>query len=177
MTNKIYLAIIAVLLVVGVVLFLNRDESKPILGGSGSGQEVLVPQFFYDGLYGKKFTQAGDIYAVIATTTQATTSLTQSDLTKYSVIRMVASTTPAQKLHLPATSTLTTLIQKPGDFRTWIIFNDHTDAATTTTVFAGNGITVESASTTNNVAAGKSATLTLFRLSTGDVRALLVPSR
>ena len=115
------------------------DPSSHVSVGATSGPDVYTPYFFYNGLYGKLFTQGGGVLRFTATTTQNARTLTQAELEQYSVIEITATNSPALSLTLPATSTLTRLLKNPGDMREWIIDNQQA-AATTTTILAGTGI-------------------------------------
>lgn len=150
----------------------SKTATNEVSVGATSGPDNYNPYNFYNGLYGKFFTQGGGVKSFTATTTQAAYTVTQADLASYNVFKVVATTSPALTLTLPATSTLTTLIKNPGDMREWIFYNAHT-GATTTTLVAGTGMTLQSASTTAVIAQGKNALVRLKRVSTGDVFAFV----
>jgi len=85
------------------------------------------------------FTQGGGVLNV--STTSAAYTLTQAQMLASNVIEIeTVAGAAALTLTLPATSTMSTLIGTAGNVREWLIENNHTGAATTTTMVAGTGI-------------------------------------
>lgn len=174
--NLVIAGIVVVLLILGISV--GSKTSAPSVNqapevGATAGPDNYTPYNFYNGLYGKFFSQGGAIKSFVATSTQSAYTVTQADLTNYNVFQVTATNSPALTLTLPATSTLTSLIKTPGDIREWVIYNNHTGAATTTTVVTGTGITLGNASTSAVIVNGKSAMLRLQRRTNGDVTGFL----
>lgn len=115
------------------------------------------------------FTEGGSVAPL--TPTSSSITLTQANLLNNKVITFTASTTmPALTVTLPATSTMTTLLPDAGDYRTWIIENPFTAAATTTTIAAGTGIDLQEPDGQNVVIGiNNYAWLTCFREASTDV--------
>lgn len=116
-----------------------------------------------------ELTQGGGVNEV--TPTSAAVTLTEADLLNYNVITFTASTTQAAlTATLPATSTMTSLLPNAGDYRTWVIENPFTAAATTTTIGAGTGIDLQEPDGQNVVIGiNNYAWLTCFREASTDV--------
>ncbi|OGG65119.1 hypothetical protein A2Z56_02410 [Candidatus Kaiserbacteria bacterium RIFCSPHIGHO2_12_45_16] len=112
-------------------------ESQSVPTFTKDGTELIITKD--TSLNVEEFTQGGGILRFEATTTQAARTLTAAEMAAYNVIDIVSTSSPALTLTLPATSTWTAIIPAAGDFREWIIDNQHA-AATTTTVVAGTGI-------------------------------------
>jgi hypothetical protein len=117
------------------------------------------------------FTQGGSILN-IATSASAYT-LTQAELSAASVIEIeaVSGAQSALALTLGATSTSwTSLIPTAGQSRTWIIEDNHTAGATTTTITAGTGIDLIAYTVNDDVIdGGEFAQLTCWRKENTDV--------
>lgn len=164
--------VIGVLVLAFAVLggYALNNDSKTF--GANPGTDSYNYQNFLNGAYVKKFTEGGGVLRFTATSTQATRTLTQAELDTYSVIEIVATSSPALTLTLPATSTLTTLLKNPGDSRTWFIDNQHL-AATTTTIAAGTGIDLVAYTTNDDVIDGQEISqLTCWRKYNTDVYCL-----
>lgn len=151
--------LIAVLLVIvaffGFAAFApeTSDHEGGFSFGASAGPDHYNPEFFYNGLYGKFFSEGGG--AITVATTSATYTLTQAELASGNVIRVTTQAgAAALSLTLPATSTMTTLLPASGDLRRWIIANEHTSAATTTTIIAGTGIELQGDGTGSDVING-----------------------
>lgn len=172
--KKIILIIAAfALLAFGVASFNEAPKTNEVVNapsvGATSGPDNYTPYNFFNGLYGKMFTQGGGVLRFTATSTQAARTITQAELAQYSVIEIVSTSSPALTLTLPATSTLTTLLKNPGDSRTWYIDNQHL-AATTTTIAAGTGIDLVAYTVNDDVIDGQEiAELTCWRKYNTDV--------
>lgn len=163
----IAIAVIAIA-VLGVAIFgFTRNE-----GNFGASTENYVNTAYNDGLHAKKFSQGGGVLRFTATTTQGARTLTQAELADNSVIEILATSSPALVLTLPATSTLTTLLPNAGDSRTWFIDNQQA-AATTTTIAAGTGIDLVAYTTNDDVIDGlEISQLTCWRKVNRDVYCL-----
>lgn len=135
------------------------NDSESLGGRSDTDSNVTVG----------KLTTGGTVYS---TTTGSAATLREQDLLNNAVISVVAGNTTGVTLTLPATSTLTRYIPRAGRTATIYIQNDST-AATTTTIAAGTGITIDNASSTLAVAQGSSVGITFIRQANGDVRAFL----
>ena len=103
--------------------------------------------------------------------TGATRTLTQTEMINSSEIVVDSTATGAAvTLTLPATSTMTDLLKTQGKSRKWVIINNHTGAATTTTVAAGTGIDLQGPTTGDDVIASLGVgILTCWRAYTTDV--------
>lgn len=120
----------------------------------------------------EEFTQGGGVLSFTATSTQAARTLTEAELLANNVIEIVSTNAPALALSLPATSSMTTLLPNAGDFREWIIDNQHL-AATTTTITAGTGIDLIAYTTNDDVIDGLEVSrLTCWRKANTDVYCL-----
>jgi len=115
-------------------------------------------------------TQGGGILAT--STTAIVGTLTQADLSTYSMIEWTLNTANGT-LTLPATSTLTTLLPNAGDSRTWLIHNATTTAAITATIAAGTGIDLIAYTTNDDIIDGTEyAQLTCWRQADTDLTCL-----
>lgn len=177
--SKIIIGIlIAVVVVLGLVkVFSSPDTTSAPQGQvavkATSGPDNYTPYFFFNGLYGKFFTQGGAILSFTATSTQDARTLTQAELEQNSIINIVSTSSPALTLTLPATSTLTRLIKTPGDSREWYIDNQHA-AATTTTIAAGAGIDLIAVTANDDVIDGlETSRLTCYRKANTDVMCIV----
>jgi len=117
-----------------------------------------------------ELTQGGGVYAT--TTTAATETITGTVLDENNVIRFLGSATAAaMTATIQATSSWpTTLIPSAGDYRSWVIENGYTAAATTTTMAAGAGVDLQEPDGQNVVIGiNNYAWLTCFREASTDV--------
>ena len=115
------------------------------------------------------FTQGGGVLNI--STTSAARTLTQAEMLASNVIEIESTVLGvALTLTLPATSTMSTLIGTAGNVRVWLIENNHTGAATTTTIAAGTGIDLLEPDGQNVVIGiNNTATLKCWRKETTDV--------
>lgn len=180
-TTKLIAFIVVVLAIIaGIVYGINKPSqsvvpvSQPPVVKATSGPDNYTPYNFFNGLYGKFFSQGGGHLSFTATSTQSARTLTQAEMAIISAVTVTATNSPALTITLPASSTLTTLIKSPGDWRDWIFYNAQTGAATTTTIAGGTGVTVTSASGTKAIPAGKTAIIRMFRRANTDVEALML---
>lgn len=99
-----------------------------------------------------------------------TYTLTNADMREYNLLTFEASTTqPALTLTLPASTTFP-LSEKAGSYRSWVIENPFTAAATTTTIAAGTGIDLQEPDGQNVVIGiNNYAWLTCFRETSSDI--------
>lgn len=98
------------------------------------------------------FTQGGGVQTI--TTTSGSYTLTSAELNESNVFEIASTLSPAFTLTLPSTTTLTSVIPRVGDFREWIIDNQHL-AATTTTIVAGSGIDLIAVTANDDVIDGQ----------------------
>lgn len=92
----------------------------------------------------ESFTQGGQVYSTTTTAADDSSGLSAATLASYNVIRFLGSATAAAlTATVQASSSWTTLLPNPGDYRTWVIENGYTAAATTTTIAAGAGIDLQ----------------------------------
>lgn len=178
--KKIILIIIALaLLVLGIASF-NAPKTNEVVNapsvGATSGPDNYVPYNFYNGLYGKLFTQGGGVLSFTATSTQSARTLTQAELAQNRLMYVNIANSPALTVTLPASSTLTSLIKNPGDEMTFMIYNAQTGAATTTTVVGGTGTTLGITTANCAIAATKSGSIRLVRLPNTNVWATCATS-
>ena len=123
-----------------------------MIGGGGGDSlgvrdtsNITNPQTFEQGL-----TEGGGVASV--SEDSGTVTLTQAQLADNKVIRFTGGAAAAAlTATLPAVSTLSKVIPDVGDTRTWILANDYTGAATTTTIAAGSGIDLQEISGGNVV--------------------------
>jgi hypothetical protein len=135
--QKLGLVAVVVIAIAGAYQFPKVQERVVEVLGANPGPEFLNLSFFKAGLV-----DGGGVYAT--TTTVATETLTSQILEKNKVIRMLGSATAAAiTVTLPASTTMSNILPKPGDYRTWVIENGYTAAATTTTIAAGTGIDLQ----------------------------------
>lgn len=120
----------------------------------------------------QQFTQGGGVLTV--STTSASYTLTAAQMAEYNVIEIASTANPNQfTLTLPATSTLSTVIPNPGDFREWFIDNKHA-AATTTTIAAGTGIDLVAVTANDDVIDGQEKSrLSCYRKANDDVACIV----
>lgn len=180
--NKV-LAIGGIVLVVLVALVWatlsggSKEQPEPSDGKLGN-----ATQSFWDAALGfrvngvevisedRQLTEGGDVFST--TTTAATETITGEMLDAYKVFRFLGSATAAaMTATIQATSSWpSTLLPTAGDYRTWVIENGYTAAATTTTIAAGNGVDLQEPDGQNVVVGiNNYAWLTCFREASTDV--------
>lgn len=130
-----------IVVVAGVVLVLaffgaNAVNVKPVDLGALASSEV----FSYLRVHGV-FTQGGGVNTIAQVA--ATYTITGTDMADYNVLTFTASSTQAAFTATLPASTSFPLLEKPGSYRTWVIENPFTAAATTTTIAAGTGIDLQ----------------------------------
>ena len=119
------------------------------------------------------FTQGGGILSI--SQSGAAYTLTEAEMLASNVIEVASNATGAAlTITLPATSTMTTLIPTAGNTRLWYVENNHTAAATTTTLAAGTGIDLLE-NDGQNVVLGinNTATIECWRKSDTDVGCII----
>lgn len=133
---------VGVVAVIGVAIVLifggggTASESLNI-GGVRDTSNITNPHTFEQGL-----TEGGAIETV--SEDGGTVTLTQAQLADNKVIRFSGGEhAAALTATLPAVSTLDSVIPDTGDTRSWILANDYTAAATTTTIAAGAGMDLQ----------------------------------
>lgn len=164
--------IISLIVAVGVFFGAPHVPGSESLGGAietikvdfGDGFTVSAGQSAV-----KQFTQGGSVLRI--NQTGATRTLTAAEFAANTQFVVDSTATGAAlSLSLPATSTMTAIIPNAGDRREWIIENNHTAAATTTTVIAGTGIDLQGDTANDDVLnAGVFGLLTCWRQYTTDV--------
>ena len=112
---------------------------------------------------------ATTVNLVMSSSTQATaTTLTQADMSSYGMFS-VAPGISTLTYTLPATSTLTTLIDTAGESKEWIFKNATATAGVDITIAAGAGIDLESSTTTLSITPSATGYLKCFREVSTDV--------
>lgn len=166
MTNWIVGILVVAVAGIGAYTFTRPAPQDGRDGQSFSGSS---PENFEHNLFREGLTDGGGVYAT--TTTIATETLTATQMEKNKLIRFLGSATAAAiTVTLPATSTMTNIIRNAGDYRTWVIENGYTAAATTTTIAAGTGIDLQEPDGQNVVIGiNNYAFLTCFREASTDV--------
>lgn len=155
-------AIVIAVVAAGVSFFgVKAPVDEGLLGGA-SGGDFFFPVYAREG-----FTEGGTVYAT--TTTAATETLTVGILNKAKVIRFLGSATAAA-ITVTTPASTTDWIKNPGDYRTWVIENGYTAAATTTTIAAGTGVDLQEPDGQNVVVGiNNYAFLTCFREVSTDI--------
>jgi len=129
---------------------------------------VASPDIFtYLNVHGA-FYQGGGTKTV--TPTSGTVTLTAANMRDTNVITFTASTTQAALTATLPASTTFPLASEAGSYRTWVIENPFTAAATTTTIAAGTGIDLQEPDGQNVVIGiNNYAWLTCFREASTDI--------
>lgn len=155
--------VLALVVVLGLGVFLPfGKESQTVVERLGAVTSPDVQS--YMNVYGA-FSQGGGVATV--STSSATYALSFSEMDDESVI-VVAAASPAAALTLtlPASSSIPVF----AGYRTWVIENAHTAAATTTTIAAGTGIDLQEPDGQNVVIGiNNYAFLTCFREASTNV--------
>jgi hypothetical protein len=166
MNNKYFLVTVAVLIIIAIGGYLFPQATSTVTKtlGVAAGPFHTEHQTFSIGS-----TEGGAVWAT--TTLAATHTFDAATLDKYRVLRFLgASKAAAITATLPATSTMSSIIPKAGDTRTWIIENGYGAAATTTTIAAGTGIDLQEPDGQNVVIGiNNYAFLTCFREASSDI--------
>lgn len=121
------------------------------------------------------FSQAG---VLTIASSSATRTLKNADIENVATIQIRQSSTtatfdPALTLTLPASSTWSGL-SETGEVQRWIIDNQQTGAATTTTITAGTGVDLDGPTANDDVInGGVSGTLDCWRLPDSNVRCIV----
>jgi hypothetical protein len=170
-TLKVALTVAVVVIAISGLFF---PKGKPVVEqtlGAFSGPDIYDDVRFQGKTSTEELTQGGGVLNI--STTSSTYTLTQAELANANVIEIEAIAAAGQAalaLTLPATSTLTTLLPKVGNLREWIIEDNHTAAATTTTITAGTGIDLIAYTTNDDVIdGGEFSQLTCWRKENSDV--------
>lgn len=156
---------IVLALLLGIASLLGGGEVVREVTNVGS---VASPDVFsYLNVRGA-FTQGGGV--TTATPTNSAYTLTFADMADSNIITFTASSTmPALTATLPASTTIP-LAETTGSYRTWVIENPFTAAATTTTIAAGTGIDLQEPDGQNVVIGiNNYAYVTCFREASTDV--------
>lgn len=162
--NKITIAGVAIALAMSGVALLGGTYTQPSdQYGSLSGPDV----YSYLNVHGA-FGQGGGVRTVTPVT--STVTLTSDDMARSNVITFTASSTQAAlTVTLPATTSFP-LPTDVGSYRSWVIENPFTAAATTTTIAAGTGIDLQEPDGQNVVInINDYAWLTCFREASTDI--------
>lgn len=141
MKENILTGIVSVILsVVLVGVFFAPEDGRPGRDGQDGLGAVVGPDY-YDRLNVLEFQQGGGTNSIDPV--DATYTLTAANMDLFNVITFDASTTqPALTVTLPASTTFP-LGKEAGSYRSWVIENPFTAAATTTTIAAGTGIDLQ----------------------------------
>lgn len=132
-------SLVAAVVATGALFLLNDSPKTETFGGAS-------PDVYgYFNVHGAFFQGGG---TRTATPVAATYTVTADDLRDSNVLTFTASSTmPALTATLPASTTFP-LSAEAGSYRTWVIENPFTAAATTTTIAAGTGIDLQIPETT-----------------------------
>lgn len=134
------LAIAAIVLAGGYFLIMGKDAPMAGAPVTSTTQAVQKAVGFIVGAYG----QGSNLGILRINQTGATRTLTAQEMADYAAIVVDSTSTGAAlTLTLPATSTMTALLPVAGTSRSWMIENNHSAAATTTTIAAGTGIDLQ----------------------------------
>lgn len=157
-----------IVIVVVMVYFLSGINPVAYVTNNVPTGAPLVTSDF-DAVRVKEFSQGGGLVTIAQTS--AAVTLTEDNLLNANVITFTASSTQAAlTVTLPAASTMTSLIPNTGDYRSWVIENPFTAAATTTTIAAGSGIDLQEPDGQNVVIGiNNYAWLTCFREASANV--------
>lgn len=166
MNQKFALGVSVLALVVGLFAIMTSGNVTRVteqVVGASAGPEHGVHQFFNAGL-----TDGGGVQ--VLSPVNGAITLTRSQMDRAKVITFVASTTmPALTATLPASTTFP-LPNAAGSYRTWVIENPFTAAATTTTIAAGTGVDLQEPDGQNVIVGiNNYAFLTCFRERSSDV--------
>lgn len=165
MNKTLAVALVALALAVVAFAFPRTAERvvETVTLGASSGTEHSQTETFQSGLVA-----GGSL--VISTTTSVV--LKASEMDKASVIAFPTTASPVINVTLPASTTFPLL--KVGDSRIWVIDNQHTAAATTTTIVAGTGVDIDGTTANDDVInGGVSGVLRCWRLANTDVRCIV----
>ncbi len=169
--NSILVVAILAAIVIGFVALSGSTSVSENLAGGTTNFDALS---LSSGLSVSGGITVSGINNVVNSST--TVTLSQADLAGYAVINILASTTAASTITLPATSTLTTLIPNSGDVVSYTIVNATTTGSVhNLTIAAGTGMSLQNASTSAVLVPAKSAFLRLIRLPSTNVIAEYVP--
>ena len=165
--NKTVITSVISSLVVGVFLLIvvgvGTDGINGLNGKDGKGAVVGPDIHSYVNVNGA-FSQGGSKTSI--STTSATYTLTFSEMDDENRIVVADTAGAALTLTLPASTSIPVF----AGYRTWIIENAHTVAATTTTIAAGTGIDLQEPDGQNVVLGiNNYAWLTCFREASTDV--------
>lgn len=156
MTDILKITGISVAVVVVALLLTGAFRGNEGIGGVYE----ITKQSFSQGIdvvgksYVDEFTQGGGVQTI--TTTAGSYTLTATEMNDSSVFGITSTLSAAFTLTLPSTTTLAAaqVIPNAGDFREWIIDNQHL-AATTTTITAGSGIDLIAVTANDDVIDGQ----------------------
>jgi len=127
--------------VAALVLLITGVQGQPGQPGKDGFGALSSPEVYsYLNVHGA-FSQGGGV--TTATPVNSAYTLTNDDMVSSNVITFTASTTmPALTVTLPATTSFP-LPAYAGAYRSWVIENPFTAAATTTTIAAGTGVDLQ----------------------------------
>lgn len=161
--------VVVVAIAIGGFFFPKSEPVVEQIVGAFSGPDVYDAVRFHDRVATGELTQGGGVLNI--STTSATYTLTQAELANANIIEIEeVALQAAITVTLPATSTLTTLLPKVGDMREWTFEDNHSAAATTTTIAAGTGVDLIAVTANDDVIDnGEFARLTCWRKENTDV--------
>lgn len=129
---------------------LGHDLSSKIdISGDEVFSAMVGPDFYFDARFHGTLQEGGGVYS---TTSNVATSetLTEKDMLSSNYLYLM-SNKAAFTWTLPATSTLTSMLQDVGDTREWIIQNATSSSGITLTIAAGSGIDLVAVTNANDV--------------------------
>lgn len=166
MNKNIVLWGIGIVAVLALGLSLGVSDGKD--GRDGRGAVSSPDVFTYMNVHGT-FSQAGGV-GTVPQTASATHTLTFAEMNDFNIITFTLNAAQAAlTVTLPATTTFP-LGTWAGAYRSWVIENPFTAAATTTTIAAGTGIDMQEPDGQNVVIEiNDYAWMTCFRLANSDI--------
>lgn len=157
--NFLLTVLVSALVAVGAVAVFAPKGGEGVLGAR-PGPDATEFQNFQAGF------QSGGRYATSTDDTTATALASNfKDITRYDFTPNVAGIT----LTLPATSTLSSFVPKPGDTREVFLCNATTTAATSFTLAAGTGMNLAQATSTLAISTNQCAELRFSRKANSDI--------
>lgn len=167
MKELVGLVIVAVAVIASGFMVANAPTPEPVVNlGATPSPDIAQRLTTFSGL------AEGGIFTI--STTSATMTLKDADLANNKVVTVAAgANTVALALTLPASTTWPSL-NKSGVAQSWVIDNQNTAAATTTTITAGTGVDIDGTTANDDVInGGVSGRLECWRLPNTDIRCIV----